>query len=99
MGKPELHKSQSKVKAEAKPSLEKEIKRGEKSWNFIYILYGLILSIITFFISILPFDWFHKLIIFVVIVLILTWLFLFNAWFQNKIIGFKIKIEEAWRKI
>ena len=99
MEKPELHKLQSKVNAEAKPSLEKRIKRGGKSWNFIYILYGLILSIITFFISILPFNCFHKLIIFVVIVLILTWLFLFNAWFQNKIIGFKIKIEETWRKI
>jgi len=99
MQKSKLHKLQFEVKTEAKPSLETKIKRGEKSWNFIYILYGLTLAIITFFISILPLDWIHKLIIFVVTVPILTWLFLFNAWFQNKIIGFKIKIEETWRKI
>ncbi|MCM8774518.1 MAG: hypothetical protein NC820_07290 [Candidatus Omnitrophica bacterium] len=62
-------------------------------------MYGLILAIIIFFVSILPVCWYHKLIVFGIFLSILTLLFLFNAWFQNKIVELKIKLENTWRKI
>lgn len=80
-------------------SLDKRIKRGKESWMFIYTTYGLVLAIMIFFISILSFEWYYQVIIFGVIFSVLTWLFLFSAWFQNKIIGLKIRLEETWRKI
>lgn len=80
-------------------SMKKKIKRGKESWTFIYFVFGILLALILFFISILSIRWCYKITIFIVVIPILIYLCLFNAWFQNKLIGLKIKLEETWRKI
>ena len=79
--------------------LEKKIKRGKESWNYIYLVFGILLTIEIFVISVLPFEWPKKIAIFIALLAATSWLCLLNSWFQNKLIGFKIKIEEVWRKI
>jgi hypothetical protein len=80
-------------------SLGKKIKRGSESWGFLYSVLGILLAIETFIIGILPMDWNIKIIVFIVIVAASAWLCLLSAWFQNELIGLKIKIEEKWRDI
>ncbi len=77
---------------------EVKVKRGEKSWNFIYLVFVFIWTITVSIISIIPTDWLYKTTIILIVTLILSWLCFFNPWFQNKILGLKIKLEE-WRKI
>lgn len=86
------------VQSQTKPSLEMKIKRGKDSQNFIYYVFGLLLALTLFLISILSIDWYYKIIILIVVAPILIYLFLFNARFQNKFIGLKTKIED-WKKI
>ena len=45
-------------------SLDKRIKRGKESWDFIYLVFAILLAIVTFIISILPISWQFKVIIF-----------------------------------
>jgi len=92
-------KLQFDVKETSKVTLEKKIKRGKESWKFIYSVFSILLALTLFFISILPIRWLYKITIFIIVIPILIYLFLFNAWFQNKLIGLKIKLEETWRKI
>jgi len=80
-------------------SLDKRIKRGKESWDFIYLVFAILLAIVTFIISILPISWQFKVIIFFITFVTLILLCLFNAWFQNKLIGLKIKFENSWKKI
>lgn len=82
-----------------KDTLQKNVKRGKESWDFIYLVYGIILAIEFFAIGILPLSWINKIIIFIIAFLISTWLCIFNAWFQNKLIGLKIRIENTWKKL
>lgn len=79
--------------------MEKNIKRGKESWNFIYLIFGILLTIEIFVVSVLPYDWLTKILIFLVVFTITMWACLLSAWFQNKLIGLKIKIEETWRAI
>jgi len=95
---PEL-KLQFDVKETSKVTLEKKIKRGKESWGFIYFVFGILLALSLFLISIPPISWSYKVIIFIVVLLLLIYLCLFSTWFQNKLIGLKIKLEETWRKI
>ena len=80
-------------------SLEKRIKRGKESWTFIYFVFGVLFALATFIISIISVNWIYKTVVFVVTFFILIYLCLCNVWFQNKLIGLKIKLEETWRKI
>ena len=84
---------------EMKSTLEMKIKRGKESWAFIYLVFGILVALALFVINTIPVSWGYKIVIFLVAVFVLIWLCLSNAWFQNKIIGLKIKIEETWRRI
>ncbi|GEM_PF-4812824 len=79
--------------------IEKRIKRGKESWIFIYSAFGILFALTAFFISTLPIIWYFKITVFMVATLILIYLCLCSVWFQNKLIGLKIKLEETWRKI
>ncbi len=79
-------------------TLEKKVQRGEKSWAYIYIALGFVLSFEgTLIQMITPLLWPYNLFAYVVIFALTCWLFLYNSWFQNKLIGIKAKIENAWR--
>jgi len=96
---PNLFKKNFEVKIQPKPSLEKQIKRGETSWNWFWFIFVSLISIFSFIIDILPILWSWKIFIFVIITAFLFWLCILNTKFQNKLAGFKMKLEETWRKI
>lgn len=79
--------------------LEKKVKRGTESWSFIYMIWGIFLTIELFIIGVVPTNWENRIIIFLILFFITTWLFLRNPWFQNKLIGLKIRIEDTWGKL
>jgi len=81
-------------------TIEKKIKRGKESWNFFYLIFTLLIAVAIFVTSILPINnWAYKFFIFVVSFLVLFWACLISVWWQNKLIGLKIKLEETWREL
>ena len=76
-----------------------QIKRGGESWSFLYILFGILLTIDTFFLSIINIDLTSKILAFIGTFLLLVWTVLINARAQNKIIGLKIKLEEKYKRL
>jgi hypothetical protein len=92
-----IFKKELSTGAKSKVSVKVSIKRGEKSWNYIYYTFGILLAVFSFVVGIVNVWWVYKALIFVIGLLFLYWLCFFNAWFQNKIIGFKIKLENTWR--
>lgn len=79
--------------------IDKKIKRGKESWNFFYSILGLLLAIASIIISFMPFDLFYKSMVFIAILLFLILICLLNSWWQNKLVGLKIKLEDGWKKI
>lgn len=67
------------------------VKRGEKSWNYFYLAYGILSVIITQIISLSDFGKGCKVFIVFVDLGTLLYLTFFNSWFRNKIIGFIVK--------
>ncbi len=80
-----------------KTALEAKIKRGQGSWDYIYINLGFTLSIAGAVISMSPITWPCNILLYAAISLIAGILFLTNGWFQNKLIGFKNKMEDSFR--
>jgi hypothetical protein len=74
------------------------VKRGPNSWNYFYIALGFALSIwgtIIQMVDVLRFP--CNVLLYVVTGAGLVWLFLFNGWFQNKLIGWKNSYENTPR--
>jgi len=80
-------------------NIEKKVQRGEISWAYINFVFEILLTIGLCLIVIPPYSWFYKVIACIVFVFTLGWLYLDNAWFQNKLLRFKINSENKWRKI
>lgn len=80
-------------------SVEKRVKRGKESWNFFWLAFGILLASVIFIISIFPFGWTLKILIFIVSFIVLVWVCLVNAWWQNKLLGLKSWLEESWKKL
>ena len=99
MKKVRYKKFEMKGSLPMKGSLQKRVKRGEQSWSFIWIVYAILLAVTLSIISATPFTWFWKILVLISSVFLLSWLCLLNGWFQNKIMGLKIKLEDTWRKI
>ena len=75
-----------------------EVKRGPESWNFVYIVLGFTLSIEGTAISMVePLKYPFNLTAFVIFTAFTVWLFLFNGWFQNKLIACKATYEDKFR--
>lgn len=64
------------------------VRRGEKSWNYFPLAYGILSVVVTQIISISEFGKGYKILITVVDLAILLNLAFFNSWFRNKIIGY-----------
>ncbi|HEX3756129.1 MAG TPA: hypothetical protein VHV26_13740 [Rhizomicrobium sp.] len=75
-----------------------KVKRGSESWAYIYVFLGFALSIEGIIVSMatpIRFPW--KELLFVAMAAVTIRLFLFNGWFQNKLIGLKGRYEDAER--
>ena len=67
------------------------VNRGEKSWNYFYLVYGVLSVIAIPVISLSEFGKGYKVSIALIDLGTLLYLALFNSWFRNKIIGFVVK--------
>jgi hypothetical protein len=75
------------------------VTRGPASWAYIYVALGFALAIEGTVVQMstppLIFPW--NLVAYGVVAAITFWLFAFNAWFQNKLIGLKNRYENQPR--
>lgn len=80
-------------------NIEKTINRGQESWTFIYVTLGFALTILGSYVSMwgLTFPW--NYIVYPGVVVVAVWLWLFNAQFQNWIIGMKSRYENRPRRL
>jgi hypothetical protein len=67
------------------------VKRGEKSWNYFYLAYGVLSVIFIQVISLSESGKGYKVYIALVDLGTLLYLGFFNGWFRNKIIDFVVK--------
>jgi predicted membrane channel-forming protein YqfA (hemolysin III family) len=70
------------------------VTRGPESWAYIYVAFGFVLAIegtIIQMLTPLHFPW--NLFVYIALGAFTFWLFIHNAWFQNKLIGFKNRYE------
>jgi hypothetical protein len=92
------HKVEVTATAGATASVDAKVKRGSDSWAYIYIFLGFVLSIEGTAIGMIdPVWWLYRLLGFGVLLVVTCWLFLFNGWFQNKLIGLKCLYESKAR--
>jgi hypothetical protein len=73
------------------------VKRGQSTWAYIYVFLGFALTIEGNVIQMLQISAFCEIASFVVIGFATGWLFLDNAWFQNKLVRLKNTYEEKTR--
>lgn len=73
------------------------VKRGQNSWAYIYVFLGFALTIEGNVIQMLQAPALCEIASYAVVGTITAWLFLDSAWFQNKLIGLKLKYEEKTR--
>jgi hypothetical protein len=86
------------IEAKATASASAKVKRGEKSWSYLYTLLGFALTIETGIVGLVdPLKWPWNLVSLVVVGAVTIYLFLDNGWFQNKLIGIKARYEEKLR--
>ena len=86
------------VEAKATANMSAKIKRGEKSWSYLYTLLGFALTIETGIMGLIePLKWPWNLVTLLLAGAITVYLFLDNGWFQNKLIGLKARYEEKLR--
>jgi hypothetical protein len=78
-------------------SVQTSIKRSKDSWNYIYIALGFTLSIEGTIVSMSPLLWPCNVLLYLLLSLVTILIFLESGWFQNKLIGFKIMVEEKFR--
>lgn len=70
------------------------VKRGEKTWNYFNLAYGIASVVLMQVINVSEALKGYKTIISLANLLILFYLAFFNSWFRNKIIGIIIKSQE-----
>lgn len=80
---------------ENKVQVAAAVKRGPESWQYVYVMLGFALTIEGSIIQMItPLIFPGNLLVFAVVGVVTFWLFIDSRWFQNKLIGLKIKFEE-----
>jgi hypothetical protein len=80
-------------------SITRELKRGQESWNKLYLAFGFS-SVLTLQVINSSEAWKnYKVIISLFDISILCYLFFYNGWFRNKIIGFITKSTEMKERL
>jgi hypothetical protein len=73
------------------------VKRGPVSWAYIYTTLGFALTIEAAIIGMTPVSFPLNLAVYAGKAVVTVWLFIDNGWFQNKLIGLKIRYENKQR--
>lgn len=71
-----------------------KVKRGQESWNNLYLAYGIILVIINQIIDTSDEFKGYKVAIMLFNSIAILYLCFYNSWFRNKLIGFFIKSKD-----
>lgn len=79
-----------------KDSVTVSVRRGPESWNYIYVTLGFVLTIGGTVIAMLPYGAWYIL-AYALFAAVAIYLFLFNGWFQNKLIALKSAYESKAR--
>lgn len=77
----------------SKATLDAKVTRGPESWAYIYVALGFVLAIEGTIIQMAPLTFPWNLVAYVVIGAVTFRLFIFNGWFQNKLIRIKAGYE------
>lgn len=83
--------------ARATAKAQMQIRRAEKSWTYIYVFLGFLLTIEGNILALAQLDRVWGLSLYFVIGALTVYLFLENAWFQNKLTGWRNSYENKWR--
>ena len=70
------------------------VTRGDRSMNFLYIVYGVATVVYTLAIQVAETFCGYKAIFIVLDYLVFTYLFFFNSWFRNKLFGIQARIQK-----
>jgi hypothetical protein len=82
------HQATAKIEVSSSLRADAKVIRGPQSWAYIYIALGFTVAIQLTMIPLLAeFPW--NAILCIAIVALTSYLFLFNGWFQNKLLGVK----------
>jgi hypothetical protein len=74
------------------------VTRGPETWTYIYIVLGFAIAIEgTIIQMIAPLVYPYSLIVYVALGAFTFWLFIFNGWFQNKLVTMKLSYEKKGR--
>lgn len=83
---------------EIKTGVNMTVRRGPESWTYIYVVLGFALAIEATVITMvepIKFPW--NVVLFIAVAAATFWLFIFNGWFQNKLITMKLAYENKGR--
>jgi hypothetical protein len=84
--------------AKIKATISAKVRRGPNSWDYLYTFLGFTLTIETGIMGLIkPIDWPCNVVILLSLGAITVYLFFFNGWFQNKLIGLKNGYENKLR--
>jgi hypothetical protein len=79
-------------------SIEMKVKRDQQSWTYIYVVLGFALTIESTVVSMItPLCFPLNILVFAIIAVATWYLFRECRWFQNKLIGWKIRYESKFR--
>ena len=67
-----------------------------ENWAYIYVFFGIALTIEGTFVSLLGLEWHHGLITYLLLALVTLYLFLGNRRFQDALVKLKARVED-WR--
>lgn len=77
---------------------ERKVKRGETSWGYFILAFGILFPFGEGIISFIEVNSFIKASIFLIYGYLLFYFCFSNNWFRNKIVGFFTKLKEKWEK-
>lgn len=98
---PDLRAEPTAVTSETatiRDAISAEIKRGESSWNYIYVALGFAIAIegtVVQMVEPLKFPW--NILTFISLAGVTGHVFLNCGWFQNKLIGWRMRYESRYR--
>lgn len=90
-----LRTQAAEFEAKATAEMTATVKRGTVSWSYFYTLLGFALTIETGIASMFNLPW--ALVALLLVAAVTIYLILFNGWFQNKLLGWKARYENAER--
>ena len=81
-----------------KDEVEAEVRRGSKSWPYIYVTLGFMLTIEAGIVALIkPLMWPLSIIVYAALGVFTAFLWLFSGWFQNKLMLCKDRYESKPR--